>query len=93
MDGDVPEDGRSADSTTGAGPSSEKRKYNRRAVSQETSPPYYDVFVRIASALEGIEAALQNRVIDVNAGRSKAPAPRDEGVSRRSSPTDGHSQL
>lgn len=36
----------------------ERRRYNRRSAPEPGSPPYYEVFDRIASALEGIAAAL-----------------------------------
>ena len=37
---------------------SEQRRYNRRSPVSDQSPPYYDVFERIALALEGVEQAL-----------------------------------
>lgn len=36
----------------------DRRRYNKRAASDEVSPPFADVFDRIASALEGIEGIL-----------------------------------
>lgn len=35
----------------------ERRRYNRR-VGPDVSPPYYEVFDRIATALEGIQRAM-----------------------------------
>ena len=40
------------------------RRYNRRSPANDTSPPYYAVFVRIADALEGIERSLTARTLD-----------------------------
>ena len=39
--------------------SDRRRTYNRRADDREISPPYFEVFERIASALERIEALLR----------------------------------
>jgi len=39
--------------------SDRRRTYNRRQDDQEISPPYFEVFERIAVALEGIETALR----------------------------------
>ena len=35
----------------------ERRRYNRR-IGPEVNPPYYEVFDRIATALEGIQRAM-----------------------------------
>lgn len=45
----------------------EQRRYNRRAPVSDLSPPYYDVFERIALALEGVERALSEGAVS---GRS-----------------------
>lgn len=41
----------------------DRRRYNRRTVPSEISPPYYEVFERIADALEGIERELHRAVL------------------------------
>lgn len=40
--------------------SNDRRRYNRRQLGV-VAPPYFEVFERIASALEGIEQHLRNR--------------------------------
>lgn len=40
------------------GGTGERRRYNRRSAPEPGSPPYYDVFDRIAYALESIATAL-----------------------------------
>lgn len=40
--------------------SDRRRSYNRRLEDRELSPPYFEVFERIAMALERIDAALRN---------------------------------
>lgn len=37
----------------------ERRRYNRRSAPDTSSPPYYEVFERIAVALESIERSLR----------------------------------
>lgn len=37
---------------------SERRRYNRRTAPEPGSPPYYEIFDRIASALESIASSL-----------------------------------
>ena len=49
----------------------EQRRYNRRAPTSDASPPYYETFERIASALERIENLIATRVIDLTAPREK----------------------
>lgn len=49
------------------GGTGERRRYNRRTTSDVT-PPYFETFERIASALEGIRDELAQ-------GRSGAPGP------------------
>lgn len=41
----------------------EQRRYNRRSPVSDVSPPYYEVFDRIASALERLEMLLGERTI------------------------------
>jgi hypothetical protein len=56
--------------------SDRRRTYNRRADDREISPPYFEVFERIASALERIEAL-------VRSGSLRLPdAPRVEHADR-----------
>jgi hypothetical protein len=55
----VPQDG-SADEPPPAGVP-ERRRYNRRTTTSEPSPPYFEVFERMAIALEGIQESLRNR--------------------------------
>ena len=51
--------------------SSERRRYNRRsASSEEATPPYFEIFSRIASALEGIEHSLGQLALDRDRERS-----------------------
>lgn len=54
-------------------PNAERRRYNRRAPTEASlTPPYYQIFERIAAALEGIDAALSAgpvRLPDVRSGR------------------------
>jgi len=48
-----------------------RRTYNRRAEDRELSPPYFEVFERIANALERIETALRQHPVtlpDVEVG-------------------------
>ncbi|MCW2613538.1 MAG: hypothetical protein JWN08_532 [Frankiales bacterium] len=61
-----------AERRTGGG---ERRRYNRRSAPEPGSPPYYDVFDRIAVALETIAASLSG----------PAPAPPTAVRPRRSS--------
>lgn len=54
--------------STGAGKGSdrraqgERRRYNRRSADSPVSPPYYEAFDRIASALERIERLVAARL-------------------------------
>lgn len=59
----------------------DQRRYNRRTPVSDASPPYYDIFARIATALEGIERLLQKRVIDVDERRrgSRSAGPQPSG--------------
>jgi hypothetical protein len=65
---------------TDAGPPSgvtDRRRYNRRTQSGELTPPYFEVFERIALALEGIQDLMPLQ----DAAKPKArrmPAPRSE---------------
>ena len=45
----------------------EQRRYNRRSPVSDVAPPYYEVFERIAVALERIEGLMARRVIDLGA--------------------------
>lgn len=53
--------------------SGERRRYNRRSAADPGSPPYYEVFERIAMSLESIEAALSRPPADA---ASRPPHPR-----------------
>lgn len=78
MEGSGQGDGGS--STAGRPPPAQQRRYNRRAPAQDVTPPYYEVFARIATALEGIERALHDR----EAGDGPpAAAPREQGGPER----------
>jgi len=68
----VEQDRRAGDEGGAAKPAGERRRYNRRRPDSETTPPpYYEIFDRIASALEGIETT-------VRAGSTQAPSSREE---------------
>jgi hypothetical protein len=57
----------------------ERRRYNRRTPKEQAGPPYYEAFDRIATALEGIRSALENRVVTLpgsSPARTAAPDPR-----------------
>jgi hypothetical protein len=41
------------------------RRYNRRPPVSDVQPPYFETFDRIATALEGIERSVAQRVIDL----------------------------
>ena len=43
---------------------SEGRRYNRRSGPSDETPPYFEAFARIASALEGIERTLEHLALD-----------------------------
>lgn len=43
------------------------RRYNRRSPVSDVPPPYFETFDRIASALEGIERSVAQKVIDLDA--------------------------
>jgi hypothetical protein len=61
------QDRRADDAGGGSKPAGERRRYNRRRPdSDSTPPPYYEIFDRIASALEGIESI-------VRAGPTRSP--------------------
>jgi hypothetical protein len=53
-----------------------RRTYNRRTTDQEVSPPYYEVFERIATALEHIEALLQGEQVTLPDASVRTPAER-----------------
>jgi hypothetical protein len=55
----------------------ERRRYNRRTMPGEQSPPYYEVFERIAFALEGIQQTLDEREATKPKSR-RMPQPRSE---------------
>lgn len=58
----------------------ERRRYNRRTTPGEVSPPYFEVFERIAIALEEIQQALTSPPAPAKArstGR-RTPSPRSE---------------
>ncbi|MGB8652210.1 MAG: hypothetical protein WCD35_16295 [Mycobacteriales bacterium] len=58
----------------------ERRRYNRRAAPSEPSPPYFEVFMRIAVALEGIQDALAPQAERREGGDTdrRMPSPRSE---------------
>lgn len=60
----------------------EQRRYNRRSPVSDVSPPYYEIFDRIALALEGVERALTDLVergVPRSGSRTSGPpTPRDE---------------
>ena len=49
---------------------SEGRRYNRRSGAGDETPPYFEVFSRIAAALEGIERTLGHLALDREHDRS-----------------------
>jgi hypothetical protein len=54
------QDRRADDAGGAAKPAGERRRYNRRRPDADsTPPPYYEIFDRIASALEGIESIVR----------------------------------
>jgi len=46
-----------------------RRTYNRRATDREISPPYFEIFERMASALEHIES-----ILDKQTGVKRGPS-------------------
>jgi hypothetical protein len=57
-------------------PTDRRRTYNRRETDRETSPPYFEVFERIAVALESIAASMRPDEVtlpDVRARSSGSP--------------------
>lgn len=63
----------------GPGGDTERRRYNRRGGPAELSPPYYEIFERIAVALEGIRRALEHTPPAGPGGtEGRMPAPRSE---------------
>ena len=57
----------------------ERRRYNRRTGPAAPSPPYFEVFERIALALEGIQDAVGGRTGEQGERRgSGLPSPRGE---------------
>ncbi|MCW2726606.1 MAG: hypothetical protein JWN35_3527 [Frankiales bacterium] len=76
-----PAKGRRASDDPAADRPTERRRYNRRTQPQQPGPPYYEAFDRIATALEGIRSALEDRVItlpEARQARAAAPDPRRE---------------
>lgn len=67
---------RSTDMTTDS--AAGRRRYNRRTNDTEPTPPYYETFDRIASALEGIQRALENSPDSVRTSEQQMPSPRHE---------------
>jgi hypothetical protein len=67
-------------------PTSERRRYNRRSsTGTELTPPYYEVFERIAVALEGISTAMSTSTTPQPARTARTPGPRSatpEGPAR-----------
>jgi hypothetical protein len=55
----------------------ERRRYNRRTLPGEVSPPYFEVFERIALALEAIQQSLVEHDVAKPRGR-RMPSPRSE---------------
>jgi hypothetical protein len=55
----------------------ERRRYNRRSQSGEMSPPYFEVFERIALALEAIQRSMPGPEIATPKPR-RMPTPRSE---------------
>ncbi|MCW2601707.1 MAG: hypothetical protein JWM02_3536 [Frankiales bacterium] len=60
------------DAPSGSG---ERRRYNRRSAATEQSPPYFEIFERIAIALEGIKESLADQP-PTTSGRRPSPPPR-----------------
>ncbi len=55
----------------------ERRRYNRRSLPGEIGPPYFEVFERIALALEAIQHAMPDRSAAPPKPR-RMPSPRAE---------------
>lgn len=53
-----------------------RRTYNRRSDEQAPSPPYFEVFERIASALERIEVLLRSGQVTLPDVETRTPANR-----------------
>lgn len=53
-----------------------RRSYNRRSDDQDPSPPYFEVFDRIATALERIEAVLRTAQVTLPDVETRRPANR-----------------
>lgn len=53
-----------------------RRTYNRRSDDQDPSPPYFEVFDRIATALERIEAVLSTAQVTLPDVETRRPANR-----------------
>lgn len=51
-----------------------RRTYNRRSAGQELSPPYFEVFERIAIALEHIELSLTRAHVTLPDAMTRTPA-------------------
>jgi len=51
-----------------------RRTYNRRQDDREISPPYFEVFERIAVALEQINASLNRTALKLPDTEARAPA-------------------
>lgn len=69
----------------------EQRRYNRRSPVSDVSPPYYEVFDRIASALERLEMLVGERTIRLEEPASRARAGR-VGAESRVPPARGSSR-
>lgn len=84
----MPEQDRRAEDRTedvvGAAPKTpgERRRYNRRRPDVDPAPPYYEIFERIASALEGIEREIRSGVV-------QPPRPREGSERSRRSQEQG----
>ena len=53
-----------------------RRTYNRRTEDRELSPPYFEVFERIALALEHIDTTLSSSHVTLPDARTRPPAER-----------------
>lgn len=51
-----------------------RRTYNRRVDDRELSPPYFDIFERIASALEHIDTTLRSDKVTLPDAQTRAHA-------------------
>jgi hypothetical protein len=53
-----------------------RRTYNRRADDRELSPPYFEIFERIATALERIDSTLRSGQVTLPDAQVRAHADR-----------------